>query len=437
MTIFLPSDPALFRQAFDASCDRILGCDQDATFYILFTQLALHLREHPLFKDYLLGLEAESAKRKEEFSTAALEALEENWNALWKYHRHSFKHRKELVGIKRMVTAPREISYSPLYHRVLFRLFEFRYFSPVCRFMEMAPRLFLSAQSALRFAYLQFEHFYPSEKNYFAERKAAPLKLSKRDKLRNLHKKMFDPGANKAPFKRSAEPLHPVYFYLKTVQIKKSFFTPGQNDQGKRRNMQSVAETDPTFCWERIRFLQECHIFNEAIPAFTPLAGWWASIREDAWESAQKKCELETLLGAKVALMRKLSPQPCSAIDSFLLCEHQIHRRDYEKYLQSLKNHICDQLFKIENSLQITSKNPGAELPGTQKEWFVIDLATQFWKANPLGKRDDAYGYYLLKCHSKRLLSRHRWEQIVRERKLDPRPPSVKKRGPGKKTCQN
>jgi hypothetical protein len=437
MTIYLPTDPVLFRQAFDAACDRILRSDQDIAFYALYIELISRLREHPHFKDYLLGLEAESGNKRRAFSIAALEALEDSWMKLWKYHRHNLKHRKQLVSIRRMVTAPHEITFSSLYHRILFRLWEFRYYSPFCRFIDKAPRLFRSAPSALHFASIQFDHFYPPGKEYFAERKVAPLKFSKKDRRWGLHKRIFDPGANKTSFKRLAEQIHSNYFCSKTEQIEKRFSIPGQNIYEQRRNMQIMAETDPAFCWERVRFLQQCYAFNEALSVFNPSKGRWKSIRENAWKLAEEKCELETFLGAKMTLMQKLSPEPCSTVDSFLSCEHQIHRKDYEKYLQSLKNHIQAHLFKIENAQRNTAENPGLALPGTQKEWFVIDLAGQFWKANPLEKRDDAFRYYLLNCPFQKLLSRERWEQIVRKRKLDPRPPAAKKRGPGKKTCQN
>jgi hypothetical protein len=436
MTIYLPSEPVLFRQAFDAACDRILRSEQDIAFYALYVELASRLQEHPHFKDYLLGLEDESGIKRKEFSIAALEVLEDSWMKLWKYHRHSLKHRKQLVSIKRMVTAPHEISFSHLYHRILFRLWEFRYFSPFCHFIDEAPRLFRSAQSALHIASIQYDHLYPLGKAYFTERKPAPLKLSKKDSRRGLCKRIFDPGANDMPFKRSAEQIHSTYFSSKTEQIEKRFSIPAQNGYERKRNMQIIAETDPAFCWERIQFLKQCYALNEAVPPLNPSKGRWKSVRENAWKSAEERCELETLLGAKMALMQKLSHQPCSTVDSFFVCEHQIHRKDYEKYLQSLKNHIHAHLFKIENAQHNTAENPGLALPGTQKEWFVIDLATQFWKTNPLGKRDDAFSHYLVKCPSQKLLSRHRWEQIVRERKLDPRPSEAKKRGPGKKTCK-
>lgn len=134
---------------------------------------------------------------------------------------------------------------------------------------------------------------------------------------------------------------------------------------------------------------------------------------------------------------QKLAPEPCSSIDSFLMCEHQIHRRDYEKHLQSLKNHIHAQLFKIENMKQKAEEDLRSDLPGTQKSSFVIDLASKHWKAHPLANKDEVFNDYCIKCPASRLLSRGRWDQIIRERKLDPRPKEAQKRGPGKKTLQN
>jgi hypothetical protein len=66
----------------------------------------------------------------------------------------------------------------------------------------------------------------------------------------------------------------------------------------------------------------------------------------------------------------------------------------------------------------------------------VIDLASKYWKQHPSAKQDDVFDDYLIKCPIKPL-SRPRWEQIVRQRKLDPRPPEARKRGKGKKTLQN
>ncbi len=438
MTIYLPEGVGLFRQAFDATCERISGIEKDRIFYELYLELVSCLREHTLVKDFILELEAQSAKRKEESSVAALEALEDGWMRLWKYHRHSLKHRKQLVLIKRVVTAPNEISYSQIYNRILFRMWEFRYFSPFCRFVKEAPRLFRTVQSELNLESIRFDYAYPSREGYFSGKKIVQCKLNKKDKRRKLHKKIFSLRLMDAmPFNRSAERVAYALFSQKIEAIEKTFFIPGQNDYEKRQNMQIMAETNPIFCWDKIQFLKICHALDNASPDLKSFKGRWFSIREAAWKCAEKRCEIEVLLGAKMSFRQKLAPEPSSSLDSLLMFEHQIHRRDYEKHLQSLKNHIHAHLFKVENMKEKAEEDLRLVLPGTQRSSFVIDLASKYWKVHPLANRDEVFNDYCIKCPTSRLLSRERWDQIVRERKLDPRPKEAKKRGPGKKTFQN
>jgi hypothetical protein len=214
-------------------------------------------------------------------------------------------------------------------------------------------------------------------------------------------------------------------------------FIQGQNDHEKRLNMQMRAEINSVFCWDRISFLHQCYSVHEDYPPLKPLKGRWASVRAEAWRLAKNRCEIEVLLGAKIAFNQKLSLDPRSSIDSFLICKHQIHRKDYEAYLCSLKNHIHSQLFKTENVKKEVQGDCKLALPGTQREWFVKDLAVQSWKANPCANCQQSYEYYQLRCPPKKLLGRERWEQIVRKYKLDPRKPNEKIRGRGKKTLQN
>ncbi len=438
MTIYLPDSVSLFRQAFDAVCDRILQSKNTTAFYMLYVELIKNLREHPLLENFILELEAETTKHKQAFSIAALEALEDSWLRLWKYHRR-LKHRKQLVHIKRMITMPEAISYSPLYNRILFSMWEFRYHSPFFRSINEAPRLFQSAQSEINLAPVQFDYSSSSEA-YFAKRKVTQCKLGAKDKRRNLHNKIFNPGPPKKimKFRRSAECVRNALFSRKIAEIEQKFIIPGQNDDEKRQNMQIMAETNPVICWERLRFLRECFIANGTFPAPAPFKGRWSSVREMAWNSARERCDIEVFKGAKMALGQKLSPDPCSSIDLFLMCEHRIHRRDYERYLHSLKNHIQAQLFKIESIQQkAAEENPLLVLPGTQKKNFVIDLANKCWKINPNANYDEVYLHYLINCPASRQLSRTSWERIIRKAKIDPRPKEAKKRGPGKKTLQN
>jgi hypothetical protein len=67
----------------------------------------------------------------------------------------------------------------------------------------------------------------------------------------------------------------------------------------------------------------------------------------------------------------------------------------------------------------------------------VVGLASKYWKNYPFAKHDEVFQDYCIKCPTGKILSRPRWDQIIRARNLDPRPPKEKKRGPGKKTSQN
>jgi hypothetical protein len=199
MTIHLPTDPALFREAFNAACDRILSSTRDSTFYALFVELIATLRENALFKDYIFEMETISQQQAQEYSLAELEALEDSWMRLWRYHCHSLTHRKQLALIKRIVTGPSEISFSLLYNRILLKLWQFRYHSPLCRGINVFSKLFRSAQFELYCASSQFNHLYPLGKEYFTKIKVVVYKLNTKDKQQCLYKKIFDPGVSNIP----------------------------------------------------------------------------------------------------------------------------------------------------------------------------------------------------------------------------------------------
>jgi hypothetical protein len=178
------------------------------------------------------------------------------------------------------------------------------------------------------------------------------------------------------------------------------------NDYEKRQNMQIMAEINPVFCWEKIQFLQQCYTANGGFPSLTASKGRWSLIREIAWKSAHERCEIEALLGAKMALKQKMSHEPCSSIDSFLMCEHQIHRGDYEKYLQALKNHIEIQLFRIQDA-QTASRAPYAApaLPQLERlteadqcrierENFIVDHAKKYRAEFPLESHRNMFEAY-------------------------------------------
>lgn len=302
MTIYLPEDLVLFRQSFDSACKRILESEIDAAFYALFFQLIENLSLHPLLKEYTFELESSSAKITQEFNSAALEALEDNWTRLWKYHRHNLKKKKQLVLIKRMITKPSEILFTPLYYRILLRLSEFRCKFPFHRCVYEAPRLFRTAELELYSSDLS-THFYEANRKSAILNKISRYRLRKKDKCRNLQKKILDTSClSKAiPFTRQ---VHCISFALnppKAQAVIKKFSIPGISLQEKRRNMQVMAETNPVFCWERVRFFHQCYAFNNNIPALTPTKGPWKVVREAAWQSALERSATEILSGAKMA----------------------------------------------------------------------------------------------------------------------------------------
>ncbi len=438
MTFYFPDTPPLFRQAFDVSCDRVLQAESDATFYALLVQFIGYFRESLLLNQYILPLEAESVEKKRIFSKAALEALEDIWQRHWRYHPR-LKQRKLLVHIKRMVSAPHGISYTPLYQGILFRMREFCHFSPLYCFMDNAPRLFGEVCSQQRLVVARFEHAYPLGTSYFAGRKVEQRKLYKKDKRWGLHKHIPKLGAkgSSVPFSRSVGFLPAALFSPKVDAVDKGFLICGRNSHEKWQNMQMIAETDFTFCWERLCFIERCYLTEGILREQKSFKGRWQFIREAAWQASQEMCEDTVLLGAKMSLRKKLASESSDVVDSFLRCEDQIHRKDCEKYLLSLKNHVHALLFKIESAWQKAEEHPLLDLPGTQKRAFVIDLAQKFWKANSLGKQDEAYEYYQAHCPYHKLLKRDRWDQIIRDRKLDPRPPEEKRRGRGKKARKN
>jgi len=439
MTIYLPEEHTLFKKAFDDAYDRIIACKQDPAFYHLCVVLTEQMRANALISPYLCELESKSEEQKKEFNCAALDALEDSWSRLWKYHRHKLKHRKELVRIKRIITTPYEHSYSPLYNRILFNIWEFRYHSPFCSFISIAPRLFQLAQSELPFASVRLDPFFPSKEGYFNQRKTLLCKLNKKDKRYHIHKKVFSLRQEKhaMPFRRSVECVNSALISPKIGVIEKKFSIPGQNNDEKQQNMLILAKTSFVFCWERIRFLNQCYNTNGAFPPLKPSKGRWTLMRETAWKSALERCEIEVFLGAKMALRHKLSSKPSSSMDSFLMREHRFYRGDYERYLCSLKNHIHTLLLKIENTQKKAENNPQAFLPGTLKKNFVKKLASEYWKAHPSAKQDEVFTHYFDNCPKFYRLSRYRWEQIVRKDHVDPRSKTEKVRGPGKKTSQN
>ncbi len=449
MTIYLPKEMGLFRQAFDGACDRILSIKNDVTFYTLYVELTTRLQEHSLFSDYIHGLETESLQRKQEFSVAALASLENCWMKLWKYHCHTLKYRKYLVCIKRMVTMPREFLSASLYRRLLSGMWEFCRNSSFCRFINESPRLLQKAQSELHLASIRFDHIHSSTEGYFANKKVVQYTLGKKSKQQGFHKKIFNARSASSHFLMpSIELISSDFFSPEVEEIEKKFFNQGQGKLEVRKNIQSKVETNPAFCWQQIKFLQQCCGADGTFPALKPLRGRWVSIRETAWKLAQERCEIEVFLVAQMAFKRKLSSNASSSIDSFLSCENQFHRNDYEMYLKSLKNHIHAQLLKIQDAQsQVSDKASTSLVPSPQSEGltqadkdriegekFIIEHAQKYWAKIPSASLVRVFNDYKKVCPRGILkYGSTKWKETIKTNELDPRTPEGKKSAAGRK----
>lgn len=434
MTIFLPQAPPLFRKAFDDACDRIFESNHDEVFYALLVQLIGQIREHPFFKDIISQIETEFLSKKLEFSKASLDYHEYNWKQLWQYHRRNYRLRKELARIKRIVTCPREILSSALHIRICFAMLYFRNQSPFFRFINDACLLFRKAQSDMRIGVTLTHH--ASQSRGKMAKNCVSLKFKRGDKLSKIPKAILTFGKqDPRPFRSRPEPISSL-FSRSTQDLQHKFGIPGQNNDQKRRNMEIMAETNFRCCWERHLNLEQCYKVSPKFPSRQNYLAKWSTIRDKAWEAAWKRCEEEEVQFAHMAFRQNLSTSSNDSVAAFLPIERQIHRKDYESFLRSLKNHVHAYLPSIENEVKSVGEASELTLSGTLKGNFVTKLALEFWKKYPIGKRDDAFEYYLCKCPHELLLGRDRWDQIIRKSKLDPRPTKERKRGPGKKTCR-
>lgn len=449
MTIYLPKDIGIFSKAFDSACDRILNIKNDVTFCALSAELTTRLQEHPLFSDYIHGLEVESLQRKQEFSIAALTALENCWMKLWKYHCHSLKYRKRLVRIKRMVTMPSAFSSAVLYNRIHSGMWEFCRDSSFCQFINESPRLFQKAQSELCLASIRFDHIYSSTADFFANKRVVQYKLRKKSKLKGLNKKIFNAGSSINHFLMpSTELIFSDFFSPEVEEIEKKFLIQGQSNLEKRSNIQTKVETNPAFCWQQMRFLQQCCVSTATVPALKPLRGRWTSIRETAWKLTQERCEIEVFLVAQMAFKRKFSSNASPFIESFLSRENQFQRNDYEAYLKSLKNHIQAQLLKIQDAQSSRGDKAPTSLVSSQQseglteankdriegEKFIIEHANKYWANIPSASHVRVFNDYKNVCPRGILkYGFTKWKQIIKTNELDPRTPESKKSAAGRK----
>ena len=337
--------------------------------------------------------------------------------------------------MKRMVSHPTSISIFPIFQQINELFLKIRLLPSFSNFVKKAHSFFQGCcRNLLRnlvtsLYNIRFRNVF----DRYAIRQMKRKKLKFKPLL--IIKSIFSTSSIR-PLKNRVCQINETLCSCKRLWLMQRADIHGKNLHERHNRLQEIAEVNPVYCWNRMLFLYRAYFFNENIVIPKPISGKWTQIRQAAWKSIWDTSGQGVCSAAKHDLGYKLfcDKPELESSSPLLHPEHQIHRSDYEEFIRSLKVHIHTHFLKID-AQQMVDNDSKLTLPGTQREWFVIDLATQFWKADPLRKRDDAYSYYLLKCPSQKLLSRHRWEQIVRKRKLDPRPPAARKRGPGKKTA--
>lgn len=114
MTICLPLDLKQFRQDFDSTIKRILETSQDVNFYSLITALTANFEQHPLFKEFMKNLKAESKN----FIPRILNECEQIRSLLLNHPNITRKQRKTLSLVEKSVFA-KEPSLIPPYILIL------------------------------------------------------------------------------------------------------------------------------------------------------------------------------------------------------------------------------------------------------------------------------------------------------------------------------
>lgn len=319
MTIYLPDNISSFRQAFNETWDRILRSEYDETFFKLILDLTAILKKHSLTKDYFSSFEQEYSKWQQEYIAMASNILEYNWKKLWQYHRHRYKHRKHLLRIKRIVTAPNAIEFSPLYPRAICTMGHFRHFSPFFRCIVEARLLFRTAQSQINSWPFLGKQFCTVKDQVIKHIKVTVVKLKKNDRKKDkiyqlsigikqkemiLDKVATTRKKSSILLKKSIEPLSSLYS-PQAATFEQKFGIPRRNSDEKRRNMLIRAEINPFFCLERFRFIEQCLNAPNIIQPIQRVAKLKTEINREMWFAAFDRCEREALCYAKAAFLQK------------------------------------------------------------------------------------------------------------------------------------
>ncbi|MEI8301064.1 MAG: hypothetical protein WCG10_05580 [Chlamydiota bacterium] len=437
--LYLLDKPSLFEEHVDGAVERILDCKEDQSFWFLLVCLVQKLSVHPLVSFDLQRCEQEIKQQEEERNQANLKLLEEHWDKLWRYHR-SVKHRKQLVRIKWMsmlwkvpmekdkILPPYTITPLSAYQHAIFAIQEFVYESPFCRLMKKMSRLLQIVLMTGDLTSDVFETISTIEKPP-RRIKISILKLAKKDKKINFHKRVF---YRQTSIKKRVERIYLDLIVPPAMEL----HTPEE----RCRQLQSMAELSPAVCWSRMRFLERCYTAQE-LPFFKGIKGRWNVAREKLYQTALERGKALIALGAKVALRQSFDGAP-SPMMQFLLQEYRIYRRDYERLLSLFKGYLhrqVDRMQQVETlPLAESSKVQPVVVskPLTQpqiKSQEAIFFAKDFWDNNPKAQRNLAYKDYVQKSKFKNHYAYDTWMSHIQKSGVDPRARYEKVRGKAKK----
>ncbi len=208
----------------------------------------------------------------------------------------------------------------------------------------------------------------------------------------------------------------------------------GSSRSERHDNIKRKAAKDPIFCWSRLNFFQNAVSFNG--PPLLPkkrLRGRWQAIQKEAWADSLAATRRATLFYAKMGL-RNLNVEinPNQFPISCLMLEHQLNRKLLQDFIKSFQGHVDAHLLKLKDQ-QACAKEKREGAPHTV-ESYIVEHGSKYWSLHPNATYTEVFGDYYQCCPNEIRREDKRWEQIVRDRKIDPRDPKKKKRGSGKKT---
>jgi hypothetical protein len=202
----------------------------------------------------------------------------------------------------------------------------------------------------------------------------------------------------------------------------------------RHENIKRKAAKDPTFCWSRLNFFQSAVSFNGPPPSpQKKLKGRWQTIQKEAWSNSLEASRRVILSYAKMGLSNlNVEINPNQFPISFLMLEHQLNRKLLQHFIKSFQSHVDAHLLRLKDQ-QACAKEKREGAPHTV-ESYIVQHGSKYWSLHPNATYAEVFTDYYQCCPHGIRREDKRWEQIIRERKVDPRDPKKKKRGAGKRT---